>query len=113
MEGNKRNNRRFIAFYGKGGIGKTIVSTNLAATLAKRGHQPILFGCSPKANVAEVYAAYGIEPPIPFLELYRTEGVSKDNIKKSYIKTPSSVAIFECGGPEPGIGCAGKGIGLA
>jgi nitrogenase iron protein NifH len=113
MEGNKRNNRRFIAFYGKGGIGKTIVSTNLAATLAKRGHQPILFGCSPKANVAEVYAAYGIEPPIPFLELYRTEGVSKDNIKRSYIKTPSSVAIFECGGPEPGIGCAGKGIGLA
>jgi nitrogenase iron protein NifH len=113
MERNNKNNRRFMAFYGKGGIGKTIVSTNLAATLAKRGHQPILFGCSPKANVAEVYAAYGIEPPIPFLELYRTEGVSKDNIKRSYITTPSSVAIFECGGPEPGIGCAGKGIGLA
>jgi len=113
---NKRDNKddkRFIAFYGKGGIGKTIVSTNLAAVLAKRGHKSALFGCSPKANVAEVYNAYGIEPPIPFLDLYRTEGVSKDNIKKCYITTPSSVAIFECGGPEPGVGCAGKGVGLA
>ena len=113
MEKDIKDKRRFIAFYGKGGIGKTIVSTNLAATLAKRGHKSALFGCSPKANVAEVYNAYGIEPPVPFLDLYRTEGVSKDNIKRAYITTPSSVAIFECGGPEPGIGCAGKGVGLA
>ncbi len=105
--------KRYLAFYGKGGIGKTVVATNLAAILGKGGHKVALFGCSPKANVAEIYAASGIEPPTPFLELYRTEGVNENNIHKTYIETPSGALIFECGGPEPGIGCAGKGIGLA
>jgi nitrogenase iron protein NifH len=81
MERNNKDNQRFIAFYGKGGIGKTIVSTNLAAILAKGGNKTVLFGCSPKANVAEVYAAYGIESPVPFLDIYRTEGVNKDMLK--------------------------------
>ena len=104
---------RYLAFYGKGGIGKTVVSSNLSAVFAKGGHHPALFGCSPKANVAEVYGPSGIEPPIPFLDVYRTEGVTKENITNTFITTPSGVGIFECGGPEPGIGCAGKGIGLA
>lgn len=104
---------RYLTFYGKGGIGKTVVSSNLGAVFAKGEHSPVIFGCSPKANVAEVYGASGIEPPTPFLDLYRTEGVRKENIDRTYIKTPSGVAIFECGGPEPGVGCAGKGIGLA
>lgn len=107
------NSIRYLAFYGKGGIGKTIISSNLAAVFAKAGHTPVLFGCSPKANVADVYAPSGIEPPVPFLDLYRKEGVTKENIHQTYIKTPLGVSIFECGGPEPGIGCAGKGIGLA
>ncbi|MDY6974029.1 MAG: hypothetical protein SV775_17210 [Thermodesulfobacteriota bacterium] len=104
---------RFLAFYGKGGIGKTVVSSNLSAVFAKGGHRPVLFGCSPKANVAEVYGPSGIEPPTPFLDVYRTEGVTKKNIDNTFITTPTGVGIFECGGPEPGIGCAGKGIGLA
>lgn len=107
------NGIRYLAFYGKGGIGKTVVSSNLSAVFAKRDHHPVLFGCSPKANVAEVYGPSGIDPPVPFLDVYRTEGVTKENITKTFITTPSGVGIFECGGPEPGIGCAGKGIALA
>ena len=39
-----------VAIYGKGGIGKSTVTANLAAALAVRGKKVIQIGCDPKAD---------------------------------------------------------------
>ncbi|MGN1351156.1 MAG: AAA family ATPase, partial [Anaerovoracaceae bacterium] len=39
-----------IAIYGKGGIGKSTVTSNLAAAFARLGKRVIQIGCDPKAD---------------------------------------------------------------
>ena len=39
-----------IAIYGKGGIGKSTVTANLAAAFAMRGKKVLQIGCDPKAD---------------------------------------------------------------
>lgn len=39
-----------IAIYGKGGIGKSTVTSNLAAAFACLGKKVIQIGCDPKAD---------------------------------------------------------------
>ncbi len=41
---------RQIAFYGKGGIGKSTTSQNTLACLAQNGHKILIVGCDPKAD---------------------------------------------------------------
>ena len=39
-----------VAIYGKGGIGKSTVTSNLAAAFAAMGKKVIQIGCDPKAD---------------------------------------------------------------
>ena len=39
-----------IAIYGKGGIGKSTITSNLAAAFAAMGKKVIQIGCDPKAD---------------------------------------------------------------
>ena len=39
-----------LAFYGKGGIGKTTIACNVSAMLAQRGYKVLHIGCDPKAD---------------------------------------------------------------
>ena len=39
-----------VAVYGKGGIGKSTVTSNLAAAFAAMGKRVIQIGCDPKAD---------------------------------------------------------------
>lgn len=39
-----------VAIYGKGGIGKSTVTSNLAAAFATMGKKVIQIGCDPKAD---------------------------------------------------------------
>ena len=41
---------RQIAFYGKGGIGKSTTSQNTLAALAEMGNRILIVGCDPKAD---------------------------------------------------------------
>ncbi len=41
---------RQIAFYGKGGIGKSTTSQNTLAALVEMGQRILIVGCDPKAN---------------------------------------------------------------
>src|SRR5260370_12174752 len=47
---NKMATLRQIAFYGKGGIGKSTTSQNTLAALAQMGHRILIVGCDPKAD---------------------------------------------------------------
>ena len=44
------NNIRQIAFFGKGGIGKSTISSNVAAALAEKGLKVLMVGCDPKSD---------------------------------------------------------------
>ena len=41
---------RQIAFYGKGGVGKSTVGSNIAAALSEHGLSVMMIGCDPKSD---------------------------------------------------------------
>ena len=97
-----------IAIYGKGGIGKSTVTSNLAAAFALRGLRVIQIGCDPKAD-STVNLLHGehLTPVMNFLETHDRDPESVDEIAQRGF---GGVLCIETGGPTPGLGCAGRGI---
>lgn len=98
---------RSIAIYGKGGIGKSTTTQNTVAGLAEAGKKVLVVGCDPKADSTRLLLGGLAQQTV--LDTLREEGedvVLDDVIKKGYKNT----ACVESGGPEPGVGCAGRGI---
>jgi Mo-nitrogenase iron protein subunit NifH (EC 1.18.6.1) len=100
---------RQIAIYGKGGIGKSTISSNLAASLAMEGIKVGLIGCDPKGDSTRNLMKGRKIPAV--LDILRQEGSTKTIERDSIIfKGFNDVTCVESGGPEPGIGCAGRGV---
>jgi len=98
-----------IAIYGKGGIGKSSTASNVAAACADEGHRVTIIGCDPKSD-SSITLLQGRRIPT-IMDLMR-EGIDikeEDIVFNGY----KSVKCVEIGGPEPGIGCAGRGIIVA
>lgn len=98
---------RKIAIYGKGGIGKSTTTQNLTAGLAELGKKVMVVGCDPKADATRLLLGGSAQKTV--LDTLRDEGedIALDVIlKKGYGDT----RCVESGGPEPGVGCAGRGI---
>ena len=96
-----------IAIYGKGGIGKSTMTSNLAAAFAYLGKKVIQIGCDPKAD-STINLLKG-EPLIPVMDYmrdYDEEPELSDISKRGY----GNILCIETGGPTPGLGCAGRGI---
>ncbi len=96
---------RRIAVYGKGGIGKSTTVGNVSAALAARGLKVIQIGCDPKADSTRAVAGRKI-PTV--LETMRSN--SDPELEDIVFEGPRGVLCVECGGPRPGVGCAGRGI---
>ncbi len=98
---------RQIAIYGKGGIGKSTTTQNLTAGLAERGNKVMVVGCDPKADSTRLLLGGLAQKTV--LDTLREEGddIDLDLILKEGYKGTKCV---ESGGPEPGVGCAGRGI---
>ena len=98
---------RKVAIYGKGGIGKSTTTQNTVAGLAEMGRAVMVVGCDPKADSTRLLL-HGLAQRT-VLDTLREEGeeVELDDIMKSGF---SGVDCVESGGPEPGVGCAGRGI---
>ena len=96
-----------IAIYGKGGIGKSTVTANLAAAFATLGKRVIQIGCDPKAD--STINLLGGEPLTPVMNYLREhdEPSGIGEISKVGYK---GILCIETGGPTPGLGCAGRGI---
>ncbi len=98
---------RKIAIYGKGGIGKSTTTQNTVAGLAEMGKKVMVVGCDPKADSTRLLL-HGLAQKT-VLDTLREEGedVDLDDIlKEGY----GGTMCTESGGPEPGVGCAGRGI---
>ena len=104
---------RQIAIYGKGGIGKSTVASNLSMALKEMGLKVMQVGCDPKRDSTRILAGGRLIPTV--LEKFREElRIGKDeyaiSLDEIVFKAPSGVCCVESGGPEPGIGCAGRGV---
>jgi nitrogenase iron protein NifH len=98
---------RKVAIYGKGGIGKSTTTQNTVAGLAELGKNIMVVGCDPKADSTRLLLGGLAQKTV--LDTLREEGEDvelEDIMKKGYGKT----SCVESGGPEPGVGCAGRGI---
>jgi len=104
------NPQKRIAIYGKGGIGKSSTSSNVAAACADEGYNVMIIGCDPKSDSSITLLGGKRIPTI--LDLLR-EGMEIEEEDDVVFEGYKGVKCVEVGGPEPGIGCAGRGIIVA
>ncbi|MDR1094824.1 MAG: nitrogenase iron protein [Spirochaetaceae bacterium] len=98
---------RQIAIYGKGGIGKSTTTQNLAAGLAELGKKILVVGCDPKADSTRLLLGGLNQETVLDTIRENVNGVTLESlIKRGF----HGIQCVESGGPEPGVGCAGRGI---
>lgn len=98
---------RQIAIYGKGGIGKSTTTQNLTAALAESGKNIMVVGCDPKADSTRLLLGGLHQKTVLDTIRDNKQEVTLDSLVKTGWK---GIRCVESGGPEPGVGCAGRGI---
>ncbi|MGE5516906.1 MAG: nitrogenase iron protein, partial [Bacteroidota bacterium] len=100
---------RQIAFYGKGGIGKSTTSQNTLAALVEMGQKILIVGCDPKADSTRLILNTKLQDTV--LHLAAKAGSVEDLELEDVMKVGyKGIKCTEAGGPEPGVGCAGRGV---
>ncbi|MBV8078132.1 MAG: nitrogenase iron protein [Planctomycetaceae bacterium] len=100
---------RQCAIYGKGGIGKSTTTQNLVAALAEAGQKVLIVGCDPKADSTRLMLHEKAQHTI--MQLAAEAGSVEDLELDQVLKVGyGGVKCVESGGPEPGVGCAGRGV---
>lgn len=100
---------RQCAIYGKGGIGKSTTTQNLVAALAEAGKKVMIVGCDPKADSTRLILHSKAQNTI--MEMAAEAGTVEDLELEDVLKVGfGGVKCVESGGPEPGVGCAGRGV---
>ena len=100
---------RQAAIYGKGGIGKSTTTQNLVAALAEAGHKVMIVGCDPKADSTRLILHSKAQNTVMHLA---AEAGSVEDLELEDVLAVGygGVKCVESGGPEPGVGCAGRGV---
>ena len=99
---------RQIAIYGKGVIGKSTITSNLSIALAQRKYKVIQIGCDPKRDSTRMLLHGQLKPTV--LDTLRQVGEVGLTLQMIMHEGIYGIKCIECGGPEPGVGCAGRGI---
>ena len=97
-----------IAVYGKGGIGKSTITSNLSYSLSRMDHKVIQIGCDPKCDSTRPLLKGRYQTTVT--EYMRDVPPSKRRMEDIVSEGSNGILCIEAGGPSPGTGCAGKGI---
>lgn len=95
-----------VAFYGKGGIGKSTISSNVSYILSQK-FRVLHIGCDPKHDSTRLLLPDRRQTTV-LEKVVRGEKIS--SLEEIVVRGKGGVYCIESGGPEPGIGCAGRGI---
>jgi nitrogenase iron protein len=100
---------RQCAIYGKGGIGKSTTTQNLVAALAESGKRVMIVGCDPKADSTRLILHSKAQNTV--MQLAADAGSVEDLELDDVLAVGyGGIKCVESGGPEPGVGCAGRGV---
>ncbi len=103
--------KRLVVF-GKGGIGKSTICTNLAALLAQRGERVLQIGCDPKHDSHLRHSVPGPVTTVMDAFIAGSGRLRPADLKDLVVTGGTGVDILETGGPEPGKGCAGRAVDI-
>ncbi len=98
-----------IAIYGKGGIGKSTTSANISAAMSEEGLKVCQIGCDPKNDSTRLLLGHICRQTVLDAVRDQEEVAADDIVHIGY----NGIKCVEAGGPEPGVGCAGRGIIVA
>lgn len=97
------------AIYGKGSIGKSTATQNLVVAPAEMGKKVMIVGCDPKADSTRLILHAEAQNTI--MEMVVEVGSVEDLELEDVLQIGyGDVRCAESGGPEPGVGCAGRGV---
>lgn len=100
---------RQVAIYGKGGIGKSTTTQNTVSALAEMGKKVTIVGCDPKADSTRLILHSKAQTTV--MDLARERGSVEDlELHEVLVEGYGGIRCAESGGPEPGVGCAGRGV---
>jgi len=107
---------RQMAIYGKGGIGKSMVSSHITFALASKGLKVLHVGCDPKHDSTRLLLKGKMAPTV--LGTLRKKNFQVQSLARDEIifespfnnGCPGTIYCAESGGPDPGLGCGGKGV---
>lgn len=97
-----------IAFYGKGGIGKSTIATGVSLYLAKQGKRMLHVGCDPKADSSMVLVRDDVYRTV----IQKSFEIDPDDLEAEdlIMKGIEGIDCIESGGPEAGVGCGGRAV---
>jgi len=101
---------KVFAVYGKGGIGKSTCTSNLAVAFSRLGKRVLQIGCDPKHDSTFTLTKRLVPTVIDSLEEvdFHTEELRPDDyVYEGY----GGVLCVEAGGPPAGTGCGGYVVG--
>ncbi|MDY6994786.1 MAG: nitrogenase iron protein [Pseudomonadota bacterium] len=100
---------RQCAIYGKGGIGKSTTTQNLVAAIAESQKKVMIVGCDPKADSTRLMLHSKAQSTVMHLA---ADAGTVDDLELDDVMAVGygGVKCVESGGPEPGVGCAGRGV---
>lgn len=105
------DNVRKVAFYGKGGIGKSTTASNVSAAISHIGHKVLQVGCDPKRD--SIATLCGKLMPTILDQVKANTRMNAALMDQVVFVGYNGVLGMESGGPSPGTGCAGKGVFMA
>jgi chlorophyllide a reductase subunit X len=100
-----------VAFYGKGGAGKSFLTSMVARTLTERNKRVLQMGCDPKHDSVVTHFGGAFIPTVlgTWAE-FQKDGKDDDLAPEHIIFKGNGVYCIELGGPESARGCGGRGI---
>ena len=97
-----------IAFYGKGGIGKSTISTSASLIMARMNKRVLHVGCDPKHDSSLVL----VKDPAKFKTVIDQVFGDADDLEREDLIMDGieGIQCVESGGPEAGQGCGGRAV---